>query len=460
MVRALNRQDANLVLDHVAKDLPDGEEARCCDMAWQAWASVTANETQLERSQQALLLYLNASRHGEALGSNLKRAALSLLCFAERLASDSGAEKARLFSALTSGRLAQLYKVAGSDAELLAPLLHCSPDWLRNVAESINQQPSEASGEGTESGRRYTSFGGTFLLLPIIDELPLTEACRAFDHTDEAAAISLVRFLLLIKCCGQRNAHRTFNDPLLRDLLLIPPTVSWEVIREWQSRIALADVQHFLRTLLEFQRTRQSVTGHEQILFRSDEGLTLLIDANRGLWLLAEKCESYVLRDLIRMPLLQLETKSGVLFCDASLIEELSAEFPAVTVLDSTNTEGQAEQVRNVLARLDKVPSELEHLALPNFQLSQSFDLALSIAAQHIMRAFAWQLPSFAQSNLLYFWTNFLDFSASFEEEPQRRVVRVGRPPLRLVLGFTGAMRQTYRLSWLDNRPVTLFEDT
>jgi hypothetical protein len=38
--------------------------------------------------------------------------------------------------------------------------------------------------------------------------------------------------------------------------------------------------------------------------------------------------------------------------------------------------------------------------------------------------------------------------------------VRVSRPPLHLVLGLTGMTRQTYQLSWLDERPLTLFQET
>ena len=57
-------------------------------------------------------------------------------------------------------------------------------------------------------------------------ELPLPEATRGWPNTDEAAAISLVRWLVLLKCCGRQNSERAFYDPLLRDLLLIPPTLS------------------------------------------------------------------------------------------------------------------------------------------------------------------------------------------------------------------------------------------
>jgi len=457
---ALSSQDADFVLDQLATMVAAGDEASCCDIAWQAWQSITPRVfDQLDRSQRALLLYLTASRDGGELGLNLKRAALSLLCLADRLASDSTAQREQLVGALTNGKLAEFYQAARSDAEVLSPLVRCSPDWLREVAESINQQPSGPSDDSTV--RRYTSFGGAFLLLPFIDELPLVEACSAFAHSDEAAAISLVRFLLLIKCCGQRNAQRTFSDPLFRDLLLISPGVSTESIREWQSRIAITDARHFVDTLLEWQRNRGSFTGHEQILSRADaEGPIVLIDASRGLWMMADNRESDELIDALRVPLTHLERSGGVLLSDPSLLAELCAAFPSLRILSLTEAESEAEQVREVLARLDKIPHELAHLALPDsFQVSTHLDLALSLAAQHVMRAFAWQLPGCAQANLLYLWTNFLDVPASVEEEPDRRVVYVGCPPLRLVLGFTACMRQSYRLSWLGDRPLTLFEE-
>ena len=51
------------------------------------------------------------------------------------------------------------------------------------------------------------------------------------------------------------------------------------------------------------------------------------------------------------------------------------------------------------------------------------------------------------------------DFSASLEQEAGRRVVRLGRPPLDLVLRRTSLARSAYRLSWLDERPLTLFPE-
>jgi len=37
--------------------------------------------------------------------------------------------------------------------------------------------------------------------------------------------------------------------------------------------------------------------------------------------------------------------------------------------------------------------------------------------------------------------------------------VRLGRPPLHLILTMTGMLRKVYRLSWLDDRPFALFPE-
>ena len=466
VLRALSRHDADLILDSLAAMAAAGDEADCCQIAWNAWQTIEPNSfNELDESRRALLLYLTASRDQQAMGLNLKRASLALLRLASRLATDSTAQKAQLLSALTGNGLAEFYLAGGADAETLSPLLRCSPGWLREVAEAINTRPTkQPSDESATPGRRYTSFGGAFLLLPFIDELPLADATRDWPHANEAAAMSLVRFLLLVKCCGQQNVERSFTDPLLRDLLLVPPTVSVEVIREWQSRIATTDVQKFLQALLVWQRAQETVTGSKQILAPvvvQGRPVVVLIDGARGLWVAAHIVEPHHLVDTLRDPLAQLESNDGVLLCDPPFLEMLWPEFPSLRMIGFPDAESEEDQVSRILARLDKLPDELAHLALPDtFQLSPELDLALSLVAQHIMRAFAWRLPGFAPSNLQYLWGNFLDFSASVDEEPDRRVVRVGRPPLRLVLGLAGFTRQAYRLSWLGERPLTLFEET
>ena len=75
------------------------------------------------------------------------------------------------------------------------------------------------------------------------------------------------------------------------------------------------------------------------------------------------------------------------------------------------------------------------------------------------MRSFAYRLSGFAASNLPYIWHNFLDARATFEEDAERRIIRLGRPPLHLIFSMTAMMRQTFRVGWLDGRPFDLFQE-
>jgi hypothetical protein len=476
VLRALGAQDARRILDNLAESVTAGDELRCCQTAWTAWQTIEARLfTVGDEWRQSLYLFLAANREQEDVGGlSLKNASLALLRLARKLASDPAEQYERVLTALTGGEVAALYAVAGAtDAERLLPLLRCPPAWVRNVAQTLT---TRSAGEVTEENattprRRDTAFGGAFLLLPMLDELPLIEATRDWPHADEAAAITLARFLLLVKCCGQNHAQRAFYDPLLRDLLLIPPGVSPEGIYEWQSRITSAHLQTFHRTLIGWQRSRGAIGGEKQVLASGDlrgRPIAALIDGARGLWLLAASYPSLRSQKLgaqLRNALSQLERDDGVLLCDSSLFTMLHSQFPTLKMLSIDDEAAQMtlaeDPVNGILARLNKLPDDLERLALPSsFRLARPFDLSLSIAAQHLLRAFAWRLPGFAESNLPYLSRNFLEFAGSVEEEAARRVVRLSRPPLHLVLGMTGMTRQTYRLSWLDERPLALFQET
>jgi hypothetical protein len=118
------------------------------------------------------------------------------------------------------------------------------------------------------------------------------------------------------------------------------------------------------------------------------------------------------------------------------------------------------DEVEGLVARLDKIPGDLDHLALPPaLGIDRALDATLTVAAQHVLRAFAYRLRGFAGSNLPYLWHNFLDFRATFEEDAQRRIIRLGRPPLDLIFSRAGMTRQTYRVGWLDGRPLDLFQE-
>ncbi|HEX2093054.1 MAG TPA: hypothetical protein VHG28_11655, partial [Longimicrobiaceae bacterium] len=111
-------------------------------------------------------------------------------------------------------------------------------------------------------------------------------------------------------------------------------------------------------------------------------------------------------------------------------------------------------RVRAVLARRGKLAEDLGWLAAPALGLPRVADLALSVVAQGVLRAFAARLPGFHASGLPYLFASFLDVAATVEVEPERWVVRLGRPPLQFVLALSGAARGEHRPGWM--RGITL----
>ncbi|HEY6245726.1 MAG TPA: hypothetical protein VIX17_17370 [Pyrinomonadaceae bacterium] len=259
---------------------------------------------------------------------------------------------------------------AASSPHELTDLMTCSTDQLRQVIIELDSIRANVKTSDFDKQRRETAFGGIFLLLPLLDDLPLEESLADWPHADEAAAISLVRFLILIKCLGSTNAQRPFADPLIRDLLVVPPTLSEADLNKWQGSITRGHIETFRNTLISWQHFQGRVIDERQL------------------------------------------------------------------------------------------DSDLEYLSLPDSRVfAVELERVLDIAAHLVLRNFSRRLPGFAESNLPYLWSNFLNFHANVEEDPTRRVVRMTGPPLRLVLGLTGMMRQTYRLSWQE-LPFNLFEET
>jgi hypothetical protein len=377
VLRALNRQDARLILESLTLGVRDEIEFGSNEMAGSILGLIDPDLLAgLNEWGRALYLHLSVARRQDEAGLDVTDAGLTLL--------------------------------------------RCSADRLRDIAEELTTIQAEV--RVAEKERRYLLFGGAFLLLPLLDEIPLTEALHDWPHADEAAAISLVRFLLLIKCFGPKHTQYTLTNSLLRDLTLVPPSVSAEVLTEWQVQVTNTHIDNFLTTLIDWQRGRGRINDRNYFLActtLNDSPVVVLIDEARSLWL------------------------------KVSNLADVQQQLPP----DKSITEN--------VVRHGELAHDLLHLALPkSLKFSPALDLALSVAAQHVLRTFAWRLPGFAESNLPYLSSNFLDFPASVEEETTRRVVRLSRPPLHLVLGITGIMRQTYRLSWLDERPLTLFEES
>ncbi len=118
-----------------------------------------------------------------------------------------------------------------------------------------------------------------------------------------------------------------------------------------------------------------------------------------------------------------------------------------------------ARAFANGVPRKPCTAADLAYLASPRRTgIDPVWKRTLTLGAQRVMQGFARRLPGFAQSRYGYLYGNFLDFAATFEGEPERIVVRIGRPPLHLILALIGATRGTMQFDWLDARSLTLFD--
>lgn len=122
--------------------------------------------------------------------------------------------------------------------------------------------------------RRYTRYGGIFLLLPIVNDFVDKDfAGNNFvdddsglgdSHSSYRACLSLV---ILSKCMGHSSYGYLLSDPLIREVLQLSPRTSIETLKEWESEalhdqssdeIAGAILREFARKLPGFSGSSES----------------------------------------------------------------------------------------------------------------------------------------------------------------------------------------------------------
>jgi hypothetical protein len=172
------------------------------------------------------------------------------------------------------------------------------------------------------------------------------------------------------------------------------------------------DMQDHVSMLLK----RLDLLLHREIL-RLLASYQLSLDEFRGLYITNEQVNQLINRDL---------NYEGA----SSVVDELTKQAESLRVADSNQRSGKSIWQR-LVNEFCLSPIEKDVLLLA---VDAEIDLNLS--------------------------RNFLEFPGSIEEEPARHIVRVGRPSLHLVLNMPGMTRGTYALSWLDGRPLAIFQES
>lgn len=475
VLQMLTAQDTRRIVNSLAVHSSNKGEQGAFLAVWRVWEAAQLDPLQIDRLwYNTLQLYLAAcAEDTQIAGPALQTAVQAMLCLARCLPSLGTPEAKRLHAALTGRDLAAIYLIVGSaDAGLLDPFLKLPADWINDVVQTFQTRYSNraAAPAMPSAEQHHTPFGGLFLLLPLLDALPLAEASHDWPQLEGTNNTNWLRFLILIKCLGQFQARRVFGDPLVRELLGLDPDLGPATIARWQAGISPGNLTSMLETMSHWHREKWPATGLPLMLVRiplPGASVAVLLDAKRGIWLaMAGYHPRHLDRLLVRFQLwLHSATQDETpIITDTHFHEALKSRFPHLTILD-LNDDVLLEMVESdkmisgILARLEKTGDDLSFVTLPkSFRLTRPFDQALSVVAQGLMRDFAWRLPGFAGSTLPYLYHNFLDFQAVIEEEPDRWVVRLGQPPLNLILNMTGLNRQTFTPAWRDGRPFVLFQ--
>jgi hypothetical protein len=118
--------------------------------------------------------------------------------------------------------------------------------------------------------RRYTPFGGVFLLLPFLDALPTSD--------------QLLRFWILLKVLGAPRAVRTFEDAVIRSLFNVDPALSAESFRRWQNSHRIRELRRLRSRCLTSDLMRDN-SCHRAPADRAHLRLPRLLSSSRDQWL-------------------------------------------------------------------------------------------------------------------------------------------------------------------------------
>lgn len=332
-------------------------------------------------------------------------------------------------SALLAEDDGELLRLLPADiAQRLMPLGPLQRSAKIRLMEAITPQP-DRGGETLPGEARYTPFGGAFLLLPLLDRMPLSEVLSTWPEPPDEHKASAVRLLLLAQCMGSGRVMAAFRDPVLRDLAGVEASFSAACAKDWLSTVKPSQARDALQKLAAW-RLAESSQPALQVAFLPFRRRLLAVAAEqpRGGWLLLRGCRSRRI-DLLRPKLRE------ILSSDVE-ISEAKAQDPK------------------------RLRSDLDFLTLPpDLEPTRNPSWTTMILAQNLLKDFACRLPGFSASSFAHLQENFLSIQATLRPEQDRWLVRLGRPPLNFVLSLTAMARQAYKLPWWDDRPIQLCQE-
>jgi hypothetical protein len=476
LLTSLTRADCERIVESLAGATSTADQAAAYHAVSEALQGLSYAELKrLSAECGTLWLYIETTRRDLSLSNRVVGEAAYVMCQCMQHVDDASArDRDRLLHTLKTGDLSKVdATVIAKAAGWLVPLLSRPEAWRTEFVDLlVHEGRSPAQGQrGSGEPIRRTPFGGSFFLLPMFAELPLDAHLPNTCDIDGVAIEAVLRLLILAKVYGGQEAVAVARDPVVQELCGIPlGAVSRSLFVECQRRLPVPDLERMARQVVQQGFNIDKETEPLWVLTTTttkDGAVTLLLDAERRTWQWVVRSSSNR-ADLILRKVRQThdEWPAGVrlMACDAPYYIGLKSMGLFEKVLDiASSREEQKEEgqlLQTITHHISSLSEELDHLSLPSlFGISQARDRALSVMAQTYLRHFASRFPGFAWSTAQYLARNLLDCRATIEQEPNRRVVRLSRPPLHLLLNATGLNRGQYTLPWVDSRPFMLFPE-
>ena len=463
VLAALGDRDAARVLDSLAVE-PGGDLPTAFRAAVPAWRRLWGRFTGVERLALAIFI-LARGDHGGAAGQALATAARALAALDARGMGEGEGLDPLLVTVWPAA------SAAGGDPRLA---LHACPKELLAEIRVLLTGSSTTPDSSAPDLPTPAAWGGMFFLLPFLDELGFDRVAAGWPGPGATPAAAALRLLVLASCGGPDHRAAILGDPLARRLAGVDPHLTGRDVQAWATSLPAAASDVLLAALDErWQDDRLPSVHGTRLAFarvpRPGAPVTVLLDLDDGAWRFVGSYRTGHLRRLLdRAPTLaaalaDLNAASDLLIADQQTAAELAVIAPHLPLASPGSQEAAAYHDADAglaegIARLGHLNGDLAYV-LPR-RRRVPLDWAVAMAAQHTLRLFSRRLPGFSRSSLDYLARNFLDVAATLtESEDGRRLVRLGRPPLGLVLALTGAHRGSYRLSWLDEREFALFPD-
>lgn len=309
-------------------------------------------------------------------------------------------DAAALRQALVDGNADAVATFARHDAAAFARLRACPPALLRHLLESKKTLTTEQESVAS------TPFGGPFLLLDGLFELPIERLTDGWPLLHRVPAANVLRFIVLCHCCGGARSAVMFSDPLWRRLFGIAPTIGRADVAEWLASLGP-------RCRHEYAQMLARTEVHDGKINE-----TFAQDAHGN---------------------------------HHRIVTNENGGWHALEIARAGRASEDADETA--------LGSDIDHLLTEDNSLPRAWKLLVALTAQRTLQRFLRKLPGFSSSHLAYAQHNLLEFSASVDVQPERIVVVLGRPPLGLILNFTGCNRGTRHWPLLDPRPFALFGD-